>query len=85
LWRSQAHQLTDVFDTDDAIVTCVPMEQDSPQKRLERAAFTAEMLARNASIEAANGGEHHRGTMVVAYELHKHAMEIAKIAGDMRG
>jgi len=85
LWRSQAHQLTDIFDTDDSIVTCVPMEQDTPQKRLERAAFTAELLARNASIEAANGGELHRGTMMVAYELHKHAMEIAKIAGDMRG
>jgi hypothetical protein len=66
LWRSQAHQLTDVFDKDDAIVSCVPMEQDNPQKRLERAAYTAEMLARNASIEAANGGECHRGTMVVA-------------------
>lgn len=85
LWRSQTHQLTDVFDKDDAIVSCTPMEQDTPQQRLERAAFTAEMLARNASIEAANGGDVHRGTMVVAYELHKHAMEIAKIAGDMRG
>jgi hypothetical protein len=86
LWRSQAHQLTDVFDkNDDTVVGCIPMEQDNPQQRLERAAFTAEMLARNASIEAANGGENHRGTMVVAYELHKHAMEIAKIASDIRG
>ena len=56
----------------------------SPQKRLEYAAFKAELSARNASIEAANGMEHHKGTMVVAYELHQHAMEIAKIASDMR-
>jgi len=36
------------------------------------------------SIEAANGGECHKGTMMVAYELHRHAMEVAKIASDMR-
>jgi AraC-like DNA-binding protein len=85
LWRSQVHQLTDVFDKSDATVRYAPMEKGSPQKRLEYAAFKAEILARNASIEAANGGENHKGTMVVAFELHKHAMEIAKIAGDMRG
>jgi AraC-like DNA-binding protein len=84
LWRSQAHQLTDTFDKTDAPVNYTPMEKDSPQKRLEYAAYKAELLARNASIEAANGGSHHRGTMVVAHQLHQHAMEIAKIATEMR-
>jgi methyl-accepting chemotaxis protein len=44
----------------------------------------AEILARNASIEAANGMQHHKGTMVVAYELHQLATELAKIAREMR-
>jgi len=84
LWHSQAHQLTDTFDKSDTNVSCTLMKKDSPQKRLEYAAFKAELLARNASIEAANGGSPHKGTMVVAHELHQHAIEIAKIASEMR-
>jgi chemotaxis signal transduction protein len=84
LWRSQAHQLTDTFDEADVLVEYTRMERESPQKRLEHLAFSAELLARNASIEAANGGNGHQGHMVVAHELHQHAMEIAKIARELR-
>lgn len=53
-------------------------------KRLEYAAYDAELLARNASIEAARGMQHHKGTMVIAFELHQHALELAKIAHALR-
>ena len=84
LWRNQAHQVTDTFDKTDVSVDYTRMERESPQKRLEYLAFSAELLARNASIEAANGGNGHQGHMVVAHELHQHAMEIAKIARELR-
>ncbi len=61
-----------------------PAEEKDSLSRLEYAAYNAELLARNASIEAAHGMGEHKGTMVVAYELHQLAAEIAKIAHELR-
>ena len=73
-------------DFDKADITNAEQAEDNndAQKRLEYAAYDAELLARNASIEAVRGMEHHKGSMVIAYELHNHAMELAKIASEMR-
>jgi AraC-like DNA-binding protein len=77
------NQLAVDFNKADSVVDAKANDFDVI-KRLEYAAYNAELLARNASIEAANGMKYHKGTMVVAYELHEHAMEIAKIAHVLR-
>lgn len=83
-FNSKESKLAKTFDkVEDFAVKDYSMNADSLD-RLEYAAYEAELLARNASIEAANGMQHHKGTMVVAYELHQLAVEIAKIAHDLR-
>ena len=85
LWKTFGSELATTFEKAAETPEVEGMEQTNPLQKLEHAAFKAEILARNASIEAANGGAVHRGTMVVAHELHGLAMEIAGIAQEMRG
>ncbi|MCL2203992.1 MAG: helix-turn-helix domain-containing protein [Defluviitaleaceae bacterium] len=84
-WDRENHRMAKSFDKSEDTPAFTPMETLTPRQRLERAAFNAELLSRNASIEAANGGALHRGTMIVAHELYQHAVEIAEIARELRG
>ena len=85
LKKSMSHQLTDNFEKSNTMPSFKQANENDLQKRLEFEAYKAELLARNASIEAVGGMSMHKGTMVVAYELHQHAKEIAKIASELRG
>lgn len=76
-------QLTENFEKKSSILYDEADDSDVI-KKLEYMAYDMELLARNASIEAARGMQHHKGTMVIAYELHQHALEIAKIAHSIR-
>ena len=84
LRRTMSHQIATTFDKSDAQPNWHSFDANDVQKRLEFQAYNAELLARNASIEATAGMEYHKGTMVVAYELHQHAIELAKIARELR-
>ena len=84
LRRTMSHQIASTFDKSDTQPNWQSMDTEDAQKRLEFEAYNAELLARNASIEAAGGMEVHKGTMVIAYELHQHAIELAKIAQELR-
>ena len=82
-YRSSGITIATTFDKS-AEQTFNNRDSTDSLNKLENIAYEAELLARNASIEAANGKEHHKGTMVVAYELHRLAIEIAKITHELR-
>jgi chemotaxis signal transduction protein len=84
LRRAMSRQIATTFEKADDQPDWQLSDESDAQKRLEFQAYSAELLARNASIEAAGGMERHKGTMVIACELHYHAIELAKIAHDMR-
>lgn len=84
LYNYIKNNFTNTLDKSEEIFIDNNTEDSDIIKRLEYAAYDAELLATNASIEAVHGMQHHKGTMVIAYELHQHAVELAKIVHELR-